>query len=74
MHGKTRLISVWFFVGVLLLCYGVLIFAASWYYAANPPAQLVVLADLHVGVWWGLLLVVVGGIYTWKFRPGNDNA
>jgi hypothetical protein len=50
----------------------VLIFAASCYYAANPPAEPVVLADLHIGIWWGLLLVVVGGFYTWKFRPKRN--
>jgi len=73
MHDDTPLVSVWFFVGVLLLSYGVLIFAASWYYAVNPPAEPVVLADLHIGVSWGLLLVAVGGMYTWKFRPGKRN-
>jgi hypothetical protein len=69
MHGHTRLISIWFFIGVLLLSYGVLIFAASLYYAANPPAAPVVLARLHIGIWWGLLLLAIGGFYIWKFRP-----
>ena len=68
MQGDT-FISVWFFVGVLLLSDGVLIFAASLYYAANPPAQPVVLANLHNDVWWGLLLVVVEAVYSWKFHP-----
>ena len=72
MRDHTPLISVWFFVGVLLLSYGVLIFASSWYYAAHPPAEPVVLADLHIGVWWGLLLVLVGGLYSWNFRPKRN--
>jgi len=73
MHSDTRLISIWFFIGILLVCYGVLIFAASWYYAANPPANPVVLADLHIGIWWGLMILVIGIFYTWKFRPGKRN-
>jgi len=73
MHSDTRLISIWFFIGILLVCYGVLIFAASWYYAANPPANPVVLADLHIGIWWGLMILVIGVFYTWKFRPGKHN-
>jgi hypothetical protein len=73
MHSDTRLISIWFFIGILLVCYGVLIFAASWYYAANPPANPVVLADLHIGIWWGLMILVIGIFYTWKFRPGKHN-
>jgi hypothetical protein len=73
MHSDTRLITIWFFIGILLVCYGVLIFAASWYYAANPPANPVVLADLHIGIWWGLMILVIGVFYTWKFRPGKHN-
>jgi hypothetical protein len=29
----------------------------------------VVLANLHAPVWWGGLLVVLGGSYCWIFRP-----
>jgi hypothetical protein len=71
MHSHSHLISIWFFIGILLLSYGVLIAAASLYYAANPPANPVVLANLHIGIWWGALLIVIGGIYSWRFRPGR---
>jgi len=71
MHSDTRLISIWFFIGVLLLCYGVLIFGASMYYAANPPEHPVVLAKLNIGIWWGLMMLLIGCLYSWKFRPGK---
>jgi hypothetical protein len=61
------MLSIWFFIGVLLLAYGVLIFGAGIYGLSNPPN--VVMADLHVGIWWGALLLVLGGIYTVRFRP-----
>jgi hypothetical protein len=63
------MLSIWFFVGVLLLAYGVLIFGAGLWELFTPPERPVVLAELHAGVWWGALLLVLGGIYTVRFRP-----
>jgi hypothetical protein len=68
MH-RPGLISIWFFIGVLLLIYGVLITGAGLYELVSPPERQVVLAQLHAGVWWGALLLVLGGIYTYRFSP-----
>ena len=68
MH-RPGLLSIWFFVGVLLLAYGVLILGAGLYELVTPPARPVVLDKLHAGVWWGALLLVVGSIYTVRFSP-----
>jgi hypothetical protein len=65
MH--RHLIPVWFFVGLLLAVYGVLILASGLMELPHPAGT--VLADLHASVWWGALLTVVGGIYCWVFRP-----
>lgn len=64
-------ISIWFFIGALLLVYGILIFGAGIYNIYLPQAKPVVLHELHAAVWWGLFLVLFGGFYTWKFRPGK---
>ena len=50
MH-RSGMISIWFFIGVLLLIYGILILGAGLYGLAHPPE--VVLAKLHAGIWWG---------------------
>jgi len=63
------MLSIWFFIGVLLLAYGVLIFGAGIYELSVKPEHPVVRADLHAGIWWGALLLVLGGIYTFRFRP-----
>ena len=63
-------VSIWFFIGVLLLVYGVLITGAGLYGLAHPPD--VKLAWLHAGLWWGLLLVVIGGVYTYAFFPARQ--
>jgi hypothetical protein len=72
MH-KPGMLSIWFFIGLLLLAYGILILGSGIYELSNPPEHPVVLADLHAGVWWGGLLTVLGLIYTLKFKPRRGN-
>ena len=71
MH-RPGMISIWFFIGALLLVYGVLILGAGIYEIATPPEHPVVRADLHAGIWWGALLIVLGGFYAVRFRPGRS--
>jgi hypothetical protein len=69
MTGNER-ISIWFFIGSLLLIYGVAIFAANVVDLVSPSAApTYVLPQLHFGVWWGALLIVVGGVYFFGFAP-----
>jgi hypothetical protein len=65
-HAHT---SIWFFIGLLLDVYGVLILGASLHDLASPPEHPVVLANLHAGIWWGALLIVLGLVYTFAFSP-----
>ena len=61
-----RSISIWFFIGALLLIYGVLILIAGM---TEPPSAQVVLSEYHAPLWWGVLLIVLGALYTIKFFP-----
>lgn len=71
MH-RPGMVSIWFFIGALLLIYGVLICASGVYDLINPPPETkIVLANLHAAVWWGALLIVLGLVYTIKFAPGK---
>ncbi len=67
MSETHRIIPVWFFVGVILLIYGVLILGSGIYEFSNPPPT--VLSELHAPVWWGALLIAIGGLYVYMFRP-----
>jgi hypothetical protein len=67
--NRAGMISIWFFIGLLLLIYGVLILGSGIYELNNPPEHPVVLAGLHAAIWWGALLLVLGLIYTLKFKP-----
>lgn len=62
-----HMIPVWFFVGVILLIYGIIILGEGIYEFSNPPAT--VLASTHPALWWGGLLVVIGGIYVYAYMP-----
>ena len=66
MH-RPGMLSIWFFIGMLLLAYGILILGSAIINYNNPPN--VVLASLHADLWWGVLLLILGVIYTLKFRP-----
>jgi hypothetical protein len=63
-------ISIWFFIGALLLVYGLLITGAGIYGVSHPPN--VRLAELNATLWWGILLVILGGVYTYAFFPGRE--
>jgi hypothetical protein len=67
MSHKAHQISIWFFVGVLLAIYGIIILGAGIADWSNPGN--IVLGELHVGVWWGALLLVLGCIYSYAFSP-----
>ncbi len=62
-----QMIPVWFFVGIILLVYGVVIFVTGIYELSYPPST--VLAELHPAIWWGALLTVIGGVYVYLFMP-----
>ncbi|HVT99406.1 MAG TPA: hypothetical protein VHE33_18025 [Acidobacteriaceae bacterium] len=62
-------IQIWFFSGILLLIYGVLITATGLWELSHPLANPPVLNGLHAPIWWGALMVVAGLFYTLKFRP-----
>jgi hypothetical protein len=67
-HQPDRhMIPVWFFVGLLLLTYGILIFIRGITEYSHPPDT--VLANLHAPIWWGGLLIVMGAIYVYRFWP-----
>ncbi len=66
---SPRQIEIWFFIGALLLLYGLLITGAGIYHLYNPPSHQLALRELHSDIWWGALLLVLGVVYSLKFWP-----
>lgn len=69
MHNAHGSLSIWFFIGVLLTAYGILITGTGLYELASPPENPVVLANLHAPIWWGAVLLIVGLFYFIRFFP-----
>jgi hypothetical protein len=71
MNNKSR-VSIWFIIGSLLTVYGIIIFCVSIYNLFYPSTDShIVLGNLHAGVWWGALLLIIGLVYVILFRPGK---
>lgn len=51
---------IWYFVGLILLSIGGIIFVNGIYLLINPPETKTVLAETHPSVWWGIIMVVSG--------------
>ena len=63
------MLPIWFFVGALLAVYGVLILIEGLLDFTRQTAASFALADLHLQVWWGIGLVILGCFYLVHFRP-----
>ncbi len=64
---EHHMLPVWFFVGIILLIYGVLIMATGLVEYSSGPET--VLGNLHPAVWWGALLIVIGAVFTFVHLP-----
>ena len=62
-------LSLWFFVGILMLASGLIILAEGIYEFSHPATT--ILANLHPAFWWGMLMTLFGAFYTLRFRPGK---
>ncbi|MGB7264568.1 MAG: hypothetical protein WBC92_03590 [Terracidiphilus sp.] len=67
MRERRHMLPVWFFIGVLLTMYGVIILITSVVDWSKPTVAL--LSQYHPGFWGGIVLLLVGGFYTMQFRP-----
>jgi hypothetical protein len=65
-------ISVWFFIGLLLTIYGLLILATAVNELLVPPITQVAMAHLHIGIWWGAGMLIFGLVYLIRFRPKSN--
>jgi len=71
---EKHAITVWFFIGLLLAIYGVLVLGSGVYELLDPPNTQVAMAQLHIGIWWGGGMLLIGLVYLIRFRPKHDVA
>ena len=65
-------ISVWFFIGLLLTIYGLLVLVSGVYELWVPPSTQIAMAHLHIGIWWGAGMLIFGLVYLIRFRPKRN--
>ena len=67
--GRGESLSIWFFVGMMMLSYGIVLLPyGAWAWFSNHEAN-TVLHELHPTFWWGMLITAFGAYYTARFRP-----
>jgi hypothetical protein len=69
---RSSEISIWFFIGVLLSIYGLLILGYGVFELVTGHVANVALADLHAPVWWGGMMLALGAFYCIRHVPGKD--
>jgi hypothetical protein len=67
--STKHMISIWFFVGALLLAYGALILIAGLTGGVAAGGREVAMQGLHLQIWWGIGLLILGLVYLVGFRP-----
>lgn len=71
-HGQEHhMIPVWFFVGVLLFIYGILILIQGISEWSHPPNT--ELSNLHPTFWWSFVLIALGAYFCKRHFPGKEN-
>jgi hypothetical protein len=58
---------VWFFVGLLLFLYGVIILSVGFWEIRYPPVYRPILFHLHAPIWLGATLSILGGIFFLRY-------
>ncbi len=61
LNEKTqdKMLDIWFFVGIMLIAYGVILSLIGIYYIFNPYTD-VILGNLNPNLWWGGIMIVSG--------------
>lgn len=62
-RSRPSPLPIWFFVGLVLVVYGVILVAGSFF--IETPDRVVSVTSLHPGLWWGLGMAVFGLVFLW---------
>jgi FtsH-binding integral membrane protein len=67
MRERQHMLPVWFFIGLLLTIYGVIVLIAAIVDWSQPTTA--ILSQYHAALWGGIVLLLIGGGYVLKFWP-----
>lgn len=60
--SEDKMLSIWFFVGLMLTVMGLIITAMGVYYIFNPETT-TAMAHLNPSLWWGLIMLISGLLF-----------
>ncbi len=60
--GEKKMLSIWFFVGLMLSVFGVIVTLTGVNYIFHPQHK-TVLANLNPNLWWGMVILVAGLLF-----------
>ncbi len=63
MKQESSMKSIWYFVGLILMLMGTVVFLSGIYYFYYPNDHKTVLSQLHPNIWWGAVMMFFGVIY-----------
>jgi len=63
------MISIWFFIGVLVLVYGIVILGWGLFAGGDAGGRVVALSYLRTDLWMGGFMTLAGAFYAFKFAP-----
>jgi divalent metal cation (Fe/Co/Zn/Cd) transporter len=66
--SEKKMRPIWFFVSLILMVMGGIIFLSGIYNLIEPPVVKTVLANTHPDIWWGGVMIVFGGLLYLKTR------
>ncbi|MCX7945125.1 MAG: hypothetical protein N2746_11520 [Deltaproteobacteria bacterium] len=72
METTKKMIPVWFWVGLMMVVYGILIVGIGVYYLVSPP-QGYAAKWTNPNLWWGLIMLVVGGVFMFLGRNKKES-
>jgi hypothetical protein len=72
--AEANMLSIWYFVGLMLTVLGVIVTATGVYYIFRPQHE-TRLAELNPSLWWGGVILAAGLIFlipSWKrYKAGK---
>jgi hypothetical protein len=73
--SQPKMLSIWFFVGLMLTLLGIIITCMGIYFIFNPE-NVTAMACLNPSLWWGLIMFLSGLLFlvpSWlHYRSGKQ--
>ena len=60
--AKQKMLTIWFFVGIMLTVLGIIITATGIYFIFNPQTK-TVLHEMNPNLWWGTFILIAGLLF-----------